>query len=320
MKTMTKLSIALLAGALTLAASLRAFSPEAGGGGGAPPPPAQTACDRWRAAFSNLTDKQRTALQQDGAVRVSGAFLLREDLVEDCGLRWEISEYFAHSLGRTEEYWGPEGTTLAKRHSKEIVAVFRRLWPSLSESKVFTGDGLGEAKYDLLNDPALAEADLAPLVTDILKAESLSNGEAGLLFRRPMQATKPAVLGSLRDMERIESYPGRILTLAVLHKLGEGSALPKLKAMLKERCLPELERKYVNTLVGKAERGEEILFSDIQRLEIEDEALPPAAAGRPGKKPCRNKPVREPAKGARRGGDSRTFLSGLAVTAPKQVV
>ncbi|MCA1620614.1 MAG: hypothetical protein LC795_15155 [Acidobacteria bacterium] len=315
---MTKLSIALLAGALTLAASLRAFRPDAGDASGVPPPPPQSACERWRAASSNLTDKQRAALQKDGAVRVSGAFLLREDLVEDCGLRWEISEYLIHSLGRMEEYWGPEGTSLARRHSKEIVTVLRRLWPSLSGSEVFTGDGLGDAKYDLLYDPALDEGDLAPFVTDILKAESLGNGEAGLLFRRPMRQTTPVLLDSLRGMERIESYRGRILTLAVLHKLGEGSALPKLKALSKERCLSELERKYVDTLVGKAERGEEIVFSDIEHLEIEDDTLPPAAAERLGEKPCRNKPAREPAKGARgKPGDSRPFPRGLGVTAPK---
>jgi hypothetical protein len=75
--------------------------------------------------------------------------------------------------------------------------------------------------------------------------------------------------------------------------------MPKLKAMLKERCLSDLERKYVNTLVGKAERGEEIVFSDIQRLEIEDDALPPAAAEGHGKTPCRNKPAGRPAKGVR---------------------
>ncbi len=294
---MTKLSIALLAGTLTLAASLRALRPEPEFAGGASPqPPSQTACDRWRAASSNLTDGERAALGRDGAVRVSGALLLREDLVEDCGLRWEVSEYLSKSLSGAEEYWGPEGTPLARSHSKEIVAVLRRLWPSLGGSKVFTGDGLGDAKYTLLYDPALAEADLAPFLSDILKAEALGNGEAGLLFRRPMQQTKPALLDSLKNMERIESYQGRILTLAVLHRLGEGSALPKLKAMLGERCLPDLERKYVNTLVGKAERGEQIVFSDIQRLELDSDSLPSAAAKQLGRKPCRNTTASPPAK------------------------
>ena len=158
----------------------------------------------------------------------------------------------------------------AAKHSKEIVAVIRALWPSLSKSKALAlGDGFSTTKYELLGDLALKESDIAPLISDILRVETIGNETARILFLRHMPATIPALLDLQKTAERVNDKPWQILNLALLQKMGNASALPKLRKLLRDKHLPDVERRCVTTLIAKAERGEGILFSDVENLEYE---------------------------------------------------
>lgn len=297
---MAKFLIAFLAGTLTLAAAFQPTSYRDGATAGLVSPPApQSACDRWWAAFSNLTSAQRAVLQKDGAVFSSGYLLLSEELVKDCEVRGETSEHLSRSLSLAEAGEEQAGSPFVKRHSKDVVAVLRRLWPTLSGSKVFADGALAETKYALLAEPALDEADLVPFVSDILKAETMDNGMARVLFARPMPGSKPAIRATLRVFERIDDSSGRILALAVLQKLGDVSALPKLKELLTEGCLSTLERSCVAVLVGKVERGDELVFSDVEGLEYGDTVLPAVKVIPAEQSPCRQNPGQPPAKNRR---------------------
>jgi hypothetical protein len=274
MTMMTKLATSLLAGALTLAVSARTFYRAVGETAHAAPSPLRSACDDWYKKFSDMPPEHRDALKRGGVVFTSGYFLLSEDLVSDCELRGQMSSYFTEVFFIVQD--GNDNRKFAAAHSKEIVAALRRIWPTLSDKKALIVDTSDIAdpdeKYALLGDPALEEADLAPLISDILKAETIDNNLARLLFARPMQGVKPTILDMQKEAEEQNDFRWQILNLAVLQKMGDKSALPKFRKLLRNKDLPRLERKYVATLLSKADRGEDILFSDVERLEYEDTA------------------------------------------------
>lgn len=273
MTTMTKLLTALLAGSLTLAFSLRARQNSAGQTAHASPSPERSACDDWYEKFSDMPPEHRDALKRNGVVFRSGHFLLSEELVPDCELRGRMSSYFTGVFSITQD--GDHNRKFAATHSKEIVGVLRRIWPTLGDKKALIparDEDIADPdeKYTLLGDPALEESDLAPFISDIVKTESISNRVAQLLFARPMQAVKPALLDLQKDAEEADDFRLQILNLAVLQKMGDQSALPKLRKLRHKKELPQPERRYVNAILSKAGRGKEILFSDVEGLEYED--------------------------------------------------
>ena len=226
----------------------------------------ESPCQRWNRLRANLLPSESVTLQRDLAVYGPRGFVLSADLVTDCGLRGEMSEYFSRAISLEGEH-DENDRQFAAQHSKEIAAALRRIWPSLSDSKALVGDGaFGSLKYLLLADPALRESDVAPLISDILDTETIDNDLARILFRRPLLGVKPALL---RIEESVNYPPSRILNLALLHNLDEPSALPKLKRLSRDKRLNEVERRYAASIVARAERGEEIRFSDVERLEYE---------------------------------------------------
>ena len=265
MNTMTKSAAALLSGALTLAASLHTLHGGYGGATHVPQNGTPSACEAWKEELAKLTPSQKDALRKDGAVMRPGYLLLGEDLVPDCELRGRMSSYFNEVLSVLKDR--DDNRKFAAAHSKEIVAVLRRIWPTLGDSEVLTGDGLGETKYVLLADPALAESDIAPLVSDILDAETIDNGLGRIIFHRPLPGVKPALL---RIMNDLDDPATSIMILTILNKMGEPSALPELKRLARDPSLSAVERRYAAAIAAKAARGEEIKFSDVERLEYED--------------------------------------------------
>lgn len=142
----------------------------------------------------------------------------------------------------------------------------------MSDSKALTGEGLSSEKYNLLAEPALDESDLAPLVSDILDAEAIDNELASVIFHRPLPAVRPTILRMQAEAEGAGDYSWQIINLALLQKMGDPSALPKLRGLSRRKALSPVERRCVAGLVSKAERGEDILFSDIENLQYEDTA------------------------------------------------
>lgn len=278
MTIITKLAVTLLAGALTLAASVRTFYSASGETAAhASPSPKHSTCDEWHEKFLHMPPGRRDALKSGGVVFTSGSFLLSEDLVPDCELRGRMSSYFTEVFFVLHD--GDDNRKFAAAHSKEIVNALRRIWPTLGDEEALIPDANvdiadPELRYALLGDSALEESDIAPFISDIIKTESMSNCVARILFARPMQGVKPAILDLQKDAEEENDFQSQILNLSVLQKMGDRSALPRLKRLLRNKELPRLERKYAVTLASKIERGEDILFSDIERLEYEDEDIP----------------------------------------------
>jgi hypothetical protein len=205
-------------------------------------------------------------MRKDGAVQTQGYLLLSEDLVPDCELRGRMSSYFDKVLSILRD--SEDERKFAAAHSKEIVSVLRHLWPSLGDSQALVG-GIADpdAKYVLLADPALKESDIAPLVSDILDAETIDNAMGRIIFLRPLAGEKPALLRLMKDSDDPST---EMMVLIILNKMGEPSAMPKLKRLTRSPRLNEVERKYATAIAAKAARGEEIKFSDVEKLEYEN--------------------------------------------------
>jgi hypothetical protein len=270
MTTTTKLATALLAGALALAASLRASRRDTPETPHAAQSPAPSGCEEWKEALARLTASQKDAMRRDGAIltqsQTQGYLLLSEDLVPDCELRGRMSSYLDNVLFVLHD--SEDERKFAAAHSKEIVGVLRRLWPSLGDSQALLGSIADpDAKYVLLADPALKESDIAPLVSDILDAENIDNAIGRIIFHRPLAGEKPALLRLLKDND---DPPTEIMVLLIFNKMGDPSAMPKLKRLARSPLLNEVERKYATAIVAKAARGEEIKFSDVEDLEYEN--------------------------------------------------
>lgn len=228
-------------------------------------------CVKWKNNMSSLSKEETEKLVRDNAIFTNAGLILNDSLIKDCRLREEMATYFGRVLaGNTENKKQDE--EFAAQHSAEIVAVIRKIWPSLSNSKALIRDGsFNSEKYGLLADPALAEPDIAPLISDILDAETIDNDVAFILFSRPMPGVKQAIVRLQKTAQDIKSIPMQIMTLAILRKMGDPSALPKLKTLLRKPHLTAFESKTLRTLITKSERGEEITFSDVEDIEYMNE-------------------------------------------------
>ncbi len=227
-----------------------------------------SACQAWEQKMAKLSQEQKEALLREGSIRVPGeGWIINESLVGDCRLRLDMPAYFSRVIGGQSEN-NNRDREFAARHSKEIVEVLRRLWPSLSDSKALIGDGAFHSeKYSLLADPALAEADISPFVGDLLEKEAIHIDLVFIIFSRPMLEVKAALSRQLKRSEEKGDIPQQIYGLALLHRIGEPTALPKLRRLSENKDLSTFERKLIPALLAKIERGETLEFSDLEDLE-----------------------------------------------------
>ena len=269
---MTKTILAMVISlAVVMSVSLSCRKPSAAGAEQRPQGGEDVECLKWKDVVAGLSQEEKERLLREGALRKEEVGLILSDsLVGDCRLRNEMSTYMLRVVnGRSEN--NQEDRQFAAQHSPQIVAVLRRIWPSLGDSKALVGDGnFNSEKYNLLADPALKESDLAPLVNDILRAETIDNNLAKILFSRPMPGTMQTLVKLQTDAEAAHDVSWQITNLALLQRMGDSSALHKLKNLLRNERLTTNQRKTLTTLVTKAERGEELRFSDVENLEYDD--------------------------------------------------
>lgn len=232
----------------------------------------QAECQVWEQKVMRLSQIQKETLVRDGSLRVPGeGWLVSESLISDCDLRVEMPAYFSRVIsGQSENH--KSDREFATRHSKEIVRVLRHLWPGLSDSKALIGDGAFHSeKYALLAEPAFEQHVIAPLISDILEKEGMGVELVGLLISRPMPEVKAALSRQLTLSEREGDVPQQIYDLVLLHRLGEPTALPKLRKLSENKNLSTFEKQLIAALLEKIRRGEELEFSDIEDLEYEND-------------------------------------------------
>jgi hypothetical protein len=236
----------------------------------------QPSCLAWEQMREELSQEQKEALLREGAVSAYN-FVLSESLVSDCRLRAEMSAYFGRRLaGRDND----ADRAFAARYSKEIVKVLRLLWPSLSDSKALIGDGAFHTeKYSLLTEPALEESDLAPLISDLVEKEGINIDLAHIIFSRPMGGVMAALSRQLGREKENGDVEQQIYGLALLQKIGDSTAAGRLRKLSKEKDISQVERGYILAILGKIERGEGLEFTDVERLEPENDRLDSAWSG-----------------------------------------
>ena len=237
-------------------------------------------CDEWQRSIARLSSQKKEFLLRNGAIIDSGqegtVLIVSDKLVGDCELRGEISSYFSRVLFADDhDENNPNDREFAALHSKDIVYVLRQIWESLSGSKALVGDGDSfESKYALLADPALSEADVGPLISDILDAETIDNSLARILFLRPMpNVLKPAMLRLQARAEHDESSTGQvsidwqILNLAILNKMGDPNALHKLRRLYEHSKASSASKMTIRNLISKIQHHHALEFSDVEELE-----------------------------------------------------
>lgn len=220
-------------------------------------------CQTWEQMVSKLSASQKATLLKEGIVSGYGGFILSETLVADCDLRLRLGVYLRQVMGGRDD----RDKEFATRHSKEIVEVLRRIWPSLSGAQNWAADGGGHEKYLLLSDPQLEESTIAPLIGDILQKEGINIDLVAVIFRRPLPALRPALSDQVSLAEKNHDIPTQIYGLALLQRLDDLTASAKLKTLFEQKELTDLERKLILALLAKIDRHEEITLADVEELE-----------------------------------------------------
>jgi hypothetical protein len=269
-ESLTTLALVLAITTATAQAScLRAID-----GNGPRQKPSEAPCQAWEQMVASLSQSEKETLLREGAVRKSGiGWILSESLVPDCQRRIEMAAYFARVIGGTSEDHRHD-RKFAADNAKEIVRVLQYLWPSLGNSKalVLMADGAFDSeKYALLAEPAFEQDVIAPLISNILEKEGIGIELVGLLFSRPMPEVKAAISRQLTLSEGKGDVPQQIYALVLLHRLGDPTALPKLRKLSEDKNLSTFEKKLIPALLAKIRRGEVIEFSDVEDLEYEND-------------------------------------------------
>ena len=214
--------------------------------------------------MSKLSDREKKILAKEGAV-YNGNLTLSEGMVVDCNLRGQMSSYFGKVLrGETDDLT----MEFAAGHSREVVGVLRRVWPSTSNSKALVADGNFDAeKYNLLADPALQPRVVAPLIAEIIAREQLGSNLAHVLLSRAMPQLRQSLLVRLAKAQRVGDIPQQIYCLAILQRLGDQSVLAQFTRLSRSRRLSKYEAKLISSLCTKIRSGERLTFADVEDLE-----------------------------------------------------
>jgi hypothetical protein len=229
----------------------------------------QSPCNEWLQNLSKLKQDERETLQHDGAIKYPN-FMLSKTLVPDCALRGAMSSYFARVLSGRSEGENVDRQFAAK-HSVEIIQTLRSIWPTLTDSMALVGDGdFNNEKYNLLADPALKESHLAPLIEDIMKKEGVNGALSFVLFSHPMMKMRVALLRQFKIAESNNDTRQQIYCLALLQRVNERTAAQELKKISTNKSVSAAEKKLVNSMLAKIERGQTLNFRDVEDLEYQD--------------------------------------------------
>jgi hypothetical protein len=230
--------------------------------------PSHSSCQAWDRMASLLSHSERDALARDGAVYARD-LIIGENLLTDCNQRAQMASYFGKLL--RGENLSDTDRQFAATQSEQIVSVLRRIWPTLSASRALIRDGdFSSQKYNLLSDSAVKASAIGPLLSDILDKESIGIDHAFILLSRPMLEVKPAVFRQLERAEKAGDIRRQIYALAVLERMGEATVAPRLRKLYRRGNLSSFEKKLIPILIAKVERGENIVFSDVEDLEYLD--------------------------------------------------
>ena len=237
----------------------------------AAPQTALPACQEWEQRFAELTPDKQRALANENVVAAGHGWLISRTIESDCQLNLRIGTYFAKRVYQPDKE--SEGDRqFASAHSRQIVETLRKLWPTLDAERSSLRDGaFSEEKFNLFDDAALAEKDLAPLISDLIEQGSMSREFAATLVPRPMLGVKPAILKDLERAETRGDVPEQIYCLVVLQRMHDPNALPKLRGLSEKKNLSTVERKLIPVLLAKIRRGEELEFADIENLDYEND-------------------------------------------------
>jgi hypothetical protein len=224
----------------------------------------QIACRTWEHLVAGLTAGQRQTMQQEGAV-FADSLVLAEDLAPDCLLRMQIAGYIERTV---QERTQAGDAQLAARHSRLIVEAARRLWPS--SALAVAKEGV-HGRYNLLADPNLEVAHAGPLAAEVLANEGFVPDVVWALMARPLPQTRAALQEQLRLASETQNMHDQIHALALLHHIGERSALPQLRKLRASDQLSAFEREFLPRLVAKLEAGQQLTFADLEPLELYNE-------------------------------------------------
>jgi len=225
-----------------------------------------TRCNTWEQLILHLSPIEREFLQSEGAIRSGEYLILAGSLISDCDLRAEMSAYFGRLLRGISK--DDSDREFAKKHSIEIIAVLRRLWPSLSKSKALDDNRFhADEKYNLIGDPGLELSILSPLASDILDKEGINIDLTFIIFDRPALDVRKTLAALVEKEEMKGNVPEQIYGLALLQRMGDRTAIDRLRKLSKNRQLSNFEKDFIPKLLAKLANGKQLVFRDVEDLE-----------------------------------------------------
>lgn len=232
-------------------------------------------CGRAMDAIADaLTAEERETLHREGALYHNGVLLLNLPLTVpestgmptvSCDLRVELAGFLERAIQQRTQAGDAE---FAARHSQLIVETARRLWFSSAFAEAQSGP---HGRYNLLVQPALKEAHVASLVAALLREHGFTPDLVWAMLERPLPKLRPVLVEQLRIAEQTHYVHDHIYALALLHHLGDRTALPALRRLRASDQLSNFESEFLPKLVAHLEAGRRLTFADLEPMELYNE-------------------------------------------------
>lgn len=108
-------------------------------------------------------------------------------------------------------------------------------------------------------------------MAELLRRDGLAPDLVWALVERPMPRLRPALVEQLRLAEQTHNVHDQIYCLALLHHLGDRTALTRLRRLRSSDQLSNFEREFLPRLVVHLESGRRLTFADLEPMELYNE-------------------------------------------------
>lgn len=223
-------------------------------------------CLDWESKVKRLSVRDRTALDEYGAIRRSG-WVFSSRLIPSCMVRLDVAQYFERLIqGSRDE----SVVRFGWLNSELLNRVVLKVWPLIGRSEAIPNDGsFSSESWALLRQPWMDSRTLISTLRDEIRFRGLSPEAVYTLMERPLKPLENEIKAYVLQ-ERLPQKEMSIFTIAsafvLLHILGDAQAAKLLSQLELREGLTAEERAVIATLNSKSTTGQPILWLDLEPL------------------------------------------------------
>ncbi len=216
-----------------------------------------------------MSERKKKFFQKENIIYVDGTYLLSPTLVGNCKLRLEIGQIVRKALSAGYSQLDKD---FARKHSKEIVDVLRKIWHSTN----YASDGAGpNEKFSLLYNRGLNDKEIVPFIGELLEKDGfnpkcefcLEPNLHFILFNYPRISLDPIVLARLNVAEKNNDVLEQVFALVILNKNARNSKyLSKLKKIANNKEISLNEKRTLMIIIRKFELEKKLDFEDLDNF------------------------------------------------------